>query len=176
MGDLPELRAEVKASGFAETTWQDLGLPWGQAVADEVIRTAPELLVPRHEQKGNDRECPSARSKTCMNAAKALMQPLVERLFLSDEARNRWRLFAVNYYNQGDVFSPHTDFNTPEIKTALVASLCGERVLTITGHQPLTLEPQSIVILDGGQNPEHRAQCTVGPSISVVADIPDLMY
>lgn len=175
--EVAEIGAELRQNNCVEIDWDVLGLTFDEVLAQEVIDHCPEDLKRPPQYDDIPREG-RAVSPTCLAAARSFMEPLVQRLFVGDkyeEARSNWRLFGVNYYEQGDVFPRHQDFNNPSIATVVVASLVGVRGL-IVGNKHLTLVPKSITIIDGGANPFHSAYCKVGPSVSIVADIPELLY
>jgi len=168
----------LRSKACFETSWEALGLPYDQALADEVVRTAPEEIARRLVEAGVAREG-RAISPACQLAAKNFMRPLVDCLFVGQEfehARRDWFLFGVNYYETGDVFPVHRDLYNSDLVTIVIASISGVRKFRVESTRAMTLRPQSIMLLDGGANPEHSASCIEGPSISVVADVPSLLY
>lgn len=168
---------DLLAQSYYSTSWEKLGVEYDEAAAQRVVAACPEeLRRPTDFHEGIRREA-RAVSDACKTAAIELMQPLVDRLFVSELVRTRWSLFGINYYEIGDVLPFHQDLNNPEIKTTIIASLVGTRLFKLRGiHRPLLLIPQDILLLDGGANPWHYAECIEGPSVSVVADVPELLY
>lgn len=168
----------LKTTGYHLTSWGELGLPYNQTLAEQIIATAPEKLIERPQKEDGTRLNSISISSTCVEAARDLARPVVERLFDSDfhdEARNSWELFAVNYYQPGDSFPPHTDFQEPTPATVIILSLSGIRPFKVSG-QNYALEPSSIMLLNCAVNPLHSVGLMQGESVSVVVDVPDLIY
>lgn len=168
---------ELRNTSYYATSWEALGLPYDEVLAEEVIATCSENAIrpPQEEVQRSAR----GTSPACVAAAQRLVRPIVESLFVGDEyenARNNWFLFGVNYYERGDVFPRHHDFKKPELSTVVIASLTGIRRLKVEGSPPITTAPGSITLLNGATNPEHQAWCVEAPSISVVASVPDILY
>ena len=175
--NLQTIGEQLKATGCYQTTWKELGLSFDEELAGEIIRLSTE----DHVRPATEELVREARSNSpvCRDAARRLLGPLVNRLFDDDKyasARANWNVFGVNYYDVGNTFPMHRDFNNSDIRTALVASLSGVRILGVKGVKPIRQEVGSIVIIDGGSNPEHEAYCVEGPSVSAVEDVPELLY
>ena len=174
---LETLGTQIRTSVHALTSWEALGLTYDERLTQQIIAQCPEDLQRPPQEEGQRREA-RAVSQACRVAAWKLMCPLVERLFADEkyeDARANWQLFGVNYYETGDFFPPHRDLNNSGIMTIVIATVSGIRRLNVEGST-LTLEPRSIAILDGSANPLHSAYCEEGPSVSIVADIPELLY
>lgn len=169
---------QLREQSYFSTSWRELGLEYDQVLAQEVIAASTEKLQRPPVDQGVVREA-RAVSDNCKRLAKKMVTPLVEHLFDGDkyaEARNSWFLFGVNYYETGDLFPRHRDLNNPDIMTIAIVSLCGVRSLRVGNNQPIEMVPGSVVLLDGANNPIHLATCVEGPSVSVVADVPELLY
>lgn len=158
---------------------KDMGACYDEALADKVIETAPERLVREPSEDGQSRREARARSYACEQAATKLFRPVIDQVFSGSQfylPRYRWDLFGVNYYETGDRFAMHEDYRTPKPLVVVILSLCGVRTLTVIGQRPEQLTPGKIAFLDGRANPLHAADCTEGPSVSVVADVPDVHF
>lgn len=184
---------QLRGRSHLLTDWKQIGVAFDDAQADMVIQHAPEDLrrpYPDDETSiGRERR---AASPACKDAARQLLQPLIDQIFAGDahaEARENWKLFGVNYYEQGQWLPPHCDAIVPQDTTAIIASLSGMRILNVDEKPPvdfdletklpsvdLRLGRESLVLIDCSVNPSHSARCKVGPSISVVAEVPALPY
>lgn len=175
---LEVVRSELKRKSCHHTNWADLGIPFDQAVAQEVVTTAKDHLVDGPSNNGESRP-QYATSLACRSAARKLMSPLIGHLFGLEkqvETDGMWDVFHINYYNASNRFSRHFDFPSSTPATVVIASLSGVRSLSVEGNPVLTLNPQSVTLLDGLANPVHSADCVEAPSISVVADVRRVMY
>lgn len=164
--------------GHCLTSYDALGIPIDRGLVQAVVDTAPQVLVrPDPSDTGGIRREARATSADCKAAAMRLAAPVVKQLFQGEQHRRTRQdalLFGVNYYESGDTFPPHRDFNIPEQKTVIVISLSGRRTLHITDDNRIVYDsvPDRIVLLDGMINPEHMAKCTEGTSVSVAIDVP----
>lgn len=175
MIDFEKIGAEMRQKHFVRLSWQALGLNLDQDTTSEVITYATTHLVHRPAVDGIRGEA-RVYSEQSKRAARKLIGPVVNALFPTNTyARERWHLFAVNYYEEGTQIPPHRDHDNPTISTTAILSLCGVRTLRIEG-EAIRQVAGDITLLDGGANPIHTAYCLQGPSISVVADIPELLY
>lgn len=177
---LESIAEELQAKHVVETSWEKLGLIFDNEAAEEVIRRCPEELY-RDPTRDNEhtRTVARANSPACRAAARTFIEPVVDHLFEGDQyvdARKNWVLFGVNYYDGDDRFGWHHDLYNSDVKTIVIGSISGIRRLTVEGYPPIDLEPESIVLLDGAANLWHKAECLEGPSVSVVADVPELLY
>ena len=172
--------AELKESAVYAATCDELGITISDDLVQAVIGTTTEELVPRPTEDGELRREAVAMSPTCRLAANELVKSVIDQLLPDQKyylARNRWSLFNINYYEQGDRNPMHIDFAEPQSDTMVVIlSLSGVRRLEVRDHPPIQLKPKMLAFLDGGKNPRHAAECIDGPSISVVADVPNLWH
>jgi len=177
--NLEEIGRNLRQSACFETSFDELGLTFDDALALEVIASSTLSLTRPPVEDGLRREA-RVESPLCKKVARSFMQPVVECLFPIDKypkAAKDWSLFGVNYYETGAVFPIHRDLINPDLATIVIVSLCGVRWLRVKGHdKPLRQIKGSVTLLDGGANPEHTASCLDGPSVSIVADVPSLMY
>ncbi len=169
---------QLRTQKFAVVSWHELGLDINSEICTEVIQRAPlSLITPGLNGDDDMYRSSRAMDERCLGAARSLATPVVERLFAHrQEALESWSVFGVNYYNQGDYLPFHRDFDKPEIATTAILSLSGVRTLTIEDCRPLQLCPGVIALVDGMSNPLHTASCVEGPSVSVVLEIPSLLY
>ncbi len=174
--NITSLGVELRTKGSAETSWAELGIPYCESWADEVIRTIPEHLVGGDFVEGIRREAISM-SRPCRTAAMEFARPVIGALFEGDDfekAREKAYLFNVNYYETDAFKGGHRDFNNSDTMTAIVLTICGRRKLTAEGTKHDQARG-SIVLIDGGVNPWHSVICEEGPSVSVVVDVPELL-
>ena len=176
MGSLTkEQITHLRSRHFVNVSWQDLEIEQDEILHTAILSTVQNKLVHRLSVEGLQGEA-KADSDECRQAARAFARPVVHALFPTDaHAQNNWSLFAVNYYEQDTLNPPHLDKNNPDISTTVILSLTGVRILRVE-DEATRLHPGTITLLDGGYNPLHSAYCVDGPSISVVADIPQLLY
>jgi hypothetical protein len=172
---LKRAKAELAERGFCKASFAEFGLLFPSREIDEVLRTATNRLNKKDVDEGKPAYV--TEGSPCLTFANVVMASAVKVLFAPNEEkiRRRWKLFAVNYYETGDIFSMHQD-NAGDSTTTVILSLSGVRRFTIMDKLPTRsqhmLETGSIVLLDGSENLMHSVSCIEGPSISIVADIP----
>ena len=177
--NISEVGMEFSKSPVFACSLSDIGLIYDDKLANQVLSTAPNELMRPPADDGESRREARAVSPKCTEAAIGLLRPVIEQIFVGPQfelARSRWNLFGVNYYETDDRFSLHHDFEKPDEIAVVILSLSGVRKLQVHNGQSLELTADKIAFLDGRANPLHAAECTVGPSVSVVADVPNVHF
>jgi hypothetical protein len=119
------------------------------------------------------------RDEASLEAGRVLVRPIFEAVFCSSSGGDEFGMYCVNHYEAGHAFRPHQDYFDG---TVVIATISGTREFDIYRAEDeddvfveveatCTLEPGSIMLLDGYSNRGHAARCLHGPSVSVVADI-----
>lgn len=178
-GLLNDLGTTLRQNQYAQTSFEELGLVFDEERATELALLAQANAHRMPSFEGVLRESRGSL-QICGDMARAFMQPIIDVLFCPDkypdDVRSGWSFFGLNVYEFGDIFPPHRDFNNPEISTTVIASLTGIRQMRLTDiNARINQVPGSVVLLDGAANPLHSVACISDTSVSVVADIRELL-
>lgn len=166
--------------GHALSSTSELGLnpeAWSADAASlgQILRNSKQM----HEAGNKRSGMRMFRDEVCLEAGRAVVRPIFRALFSSASHDDEFGMYCVNYYEQGDGFRPHQDYFDG---TVVIATVSGRREFDVYRAEDeddvfveveatCTLEPGSIMLLDGFSNRGHAARCVEGPSVSVVADI-----
>jgi len=170
----------LRNHGHALTSASLLGLDpdaWSAnaTVLDERLRATDQMRMVGSHRAG----MLMFRDEASLEAGRALVRPIFDALFCSASGGDEFGMYCVNHYEAGHTFRPHQDYFDG---TVVIATVSGTRRFDIYRDEEeddvfveveatCTLEPGSIMLLDGYRNRGHAAHCLHGPSVSVVADI-----
>jgi hypothetical protein len=122
------------------------------------------------------------KDEECKEPAKLLLKPVVEVVFSGNaHALENLDTYTVNHYETGNTVTPHQDYVDG---TVMIVTAFGTRELDIYRKEEdvflsvdttYTLEPGSVLCLNGYIDFGHTARCIVGPSISFVGNVPDAL-
>jgi len=178
--ELQRIAVELEEHGFAQTTFDRLGLDFDHEAAGRISSTCENkssgeeaLKLTEHVPKDG---MIIVQDKACIRDGQAFVRPVVDVLFRdSPRARASWSLYGLNRYETGGFFGEHQDSTGA---TVLIVSVTGRRELTVgvgSAAQRVAMAPGDITLLDAQHDPVHTVRCTEGPSISAVLDVPDML-
>jgi alkylated DNA repair dioxygenase AlkB len=141
---------------------------------------AQALELTKHVDK---RRMAVVQDEHCLALGRRFVDPLVGSLFAdSERARANWSIYGVNRYETGGSFGSHRDSVGATVLIVTASGLRDFSVFEQEGSDGLNqiertfeLGPGSVMILDGQLDPRHAVSCRVGPSVSAVLDVPDLL-
>lgn len=184
--ELQRVSEQLNEVGHALTSFEQLGIEqYGELATD-----LNDAVRDTEQQRRLDESEPERtgmlmfREEAPLAAGRRIITPIAEVLFSGNEAALRGLgMYAVNHYRKGDFFNPHQDHFDG---TVMITTTMGERNFDIYEKEPeddvfktiahsYKLKAGSIALLNGFHNLGHAAQCTEGPSVSVVADVPVAM-
>jgi len=173
----------MRDHGHALTSATALGLDpdaWSASVAelDQRLRASEQMRTADDGRVG----MLMFRDESSLEVGREIVRPVFEALFPpangeGDDAA--FGMYCINHYATGDTFRPHQDYFDG---TVVITTISGTREFDVYRVEDeddvfehvettYTLEPDSIMLLDGYSNRGHAARCLDGPSVSVVADI-----
>lgn len=172
---------QLSLTGHAVTTAEMLEIANFEALAQELVDVVEknEQLDPNSIATGEGMIM--CKDKVTKAAGSKLVQPILKVLFVDeDEAPQKWDMYTINRYEEGDFFSPHQDYL--EEGTVMIITAQGTRELDVYKKEDeddvfkevdttYSLPMGSILLLDATRDLGHAARCTEGPSISVVGDL-----
>jgi len=180
LAELHRLVANLDGDGHVLTSFDALGLPHYEPLATEVLRAVQGTDQFKESAHGNRSGMLMFREAQTLDLGRQLVAPVFGALFSgAPEAAEGFGMYCVNHYEGGNTFKPHQDYFDG---TIVIVTTCGERRFAVyekhdddvfVGVQrSYVLRAGSIMLLNGYMNLGHAAECTVGPSLSIVADVP----
>lgn len=178
--ELQRINVEPEERGFAQTTFDGLGLEFDRDAAGRISsacegRSSGEEALKLTEHVAKDGMI-IVQDEACLREGQVLVRPAVDVLFHdSPSARATWSLYGINRYETGGLFGEHQDSTGA---TVLIVSITGHRELTVgvgSEARRVAMAPGDITLLDAQHDPVHAVRCTEGPSISAVLDVPDVL-
>jgi len=167
--------------GHALTSFDALDLDYPEDLAEQLKASFATTDQYTEVQKEGRTGMLMYREKAPLEVGRLIITPIVE-VFFADrpDALDNLNMYAINQYEEGDFFNPHQDHFDG---TVMIATIAGTRNFDVYNKEPeddvfrtvntnYNLDVGSIVLLNGYKNLGHAAQCTEGPSISVVSDVP----
>lgn len=170
----------LRNHGYALTSASLLGFDpdaWSAnaTVLDERLQAADQMRTAGSDRAG----MLMFRDEASLEAGRMVVRPVFDALFYLASGGDEFGMYCVNHYEAGHIFRPHQDYFDG---TVVIATVSGTREFDIYRAEDeddvfieveatCTLEPGSIMLLDGYSNRGHAARCLHGPSVSVVADI-----
>lgn len=185
--ELHRIASELGTIGYSVTSFDRLAVPFDEDLAADLSEATMlkgsgvrALELTKHVEK---QRMTIVQDEHCLALGRRFVNPVVDALFAeSKRARASWTIYGVNRYETGGSFGWHKDSVGA---TVLIVTASGLRDLSvfkdggregIEGHeQTFELGAGSVMVMDGQLDPGHAVSCRVGPSVSAVLDVPDLL-
>jgi len=181
--EVQRIAGELAGIGHTLSSFDQLGIADFEALAVDL-----RSVVAQNEQFSPEQAALRTGMVMCKDplskeAGRRMVRPVLAALFADKPAAlEGWDMYTVNHYQTGDFYPSHQDYVNG---TVVVITAEGERLIEVydkeleddvfrTVNTTYELRPGSILVLNGFMDIGHTATCTLGPSISVVGDVPEL--
>ena len=177
--EVARIARSLSDDGHALTSFEAMGLPAWDSLGADVAATVERTDQFREVEKDGRGGMLMFRDAASLDAGRLLVAPIFEALFAGDvAARDSFGMYCVNHYELGHLFKARQDYFDG---TVVIVTTSGERRFSVYEKDEddvfvdvaasYVLRAGSILLLNGFRNLGHAAECTQGPSVSVVADV-----